>query len=107
MAASISFHTTTSGKSSGASVTFLQRWAMRRNIAIDGLPAQTGITMLAPSREDRSVDGSECARWVTKYSLGRAVLVQRGGSQMIVIDRKTGFLVGGSDPRKDGLALGW
>jgi gamma-glutamyltranspeptidase/glutathione hydrolase len=30
-----------------------------------------------------------------------------GGGQMIVIDRKTGFLVGGSDPRKDGLALGW
>jgi gamma-glutamyltranspeptidase/glutathione hydrolase len=30
-----------------------------------------------------------------------------GGGQMIVVDRKTGFLVGGSDPRKDGLALGW
>lgn len=30
-----------------------------------------------------------------------------GGGQAIVIDRKNGFLVGGSDARKDGLALGW
>jgi gamma-glutamyltranspeptidase/glutathione hydrolase len=30
-----------------------------------------------------------------------------GGGQMIVIDEKAGFLIGASDPRKDGLALGW
>ncbi|MDP3895414.1 MAG: gamma-glutamyltransferase family protein [Mesorhizobium sp.] len=30
-----------------------------------------------------------------------------GGGQMIVIDQANGFLVGGSDGRKDGLALGW
>lgn len=30
-----------------------------------------------------------------------------GGGQGIVVDRGRGVLVGGSDPRKDGLALGW
>lgn len=30
-----------------------------------------------------------------------------GGGQMIVIDNVNGFLVGASDPRKDGCALGW
>ena len=30
-----------------------------------------------------------------------------GGGQMIVLDHEKGCLVGGSDPRKDGVALGW
>ena len=30
-----------------------------------------------------------------------------GGGQVVRIDRRSGFLVAGSDPRKDGCALGW
>jgi gamma-glutamyltranspeptidase/glutathione hydrolase len=30
-----------------------------------------------------------------------------GGYQAVFIDPRTGVLMGGSDPRKDGLAIGW
>jgi gamma-glutamyltranspeptidase / glutathione hydrolase len=32
---------------------------------------------------------------------------QMGGYQAVLIDPRTGVLMGGSDPRKDGLAIGW
>ena len=32
---------------------------------------------------------------------------QMGGYQAIFIDPKTGVMLGGSDLRKDGLAIGW
>ncbi len=31
----------------------------------------------------------------------------QGAGQVIVVDHETGFLIGGSDPRKDGVAIGW
>lgn len=37
----------------------------------------------------------------------RQAAAPHGGGQMILIDHEHGFLIGGSDPRKDGLALGW
>jgi gamma-glutamyltranspeptidase/glutathione hydrolase len=30
-----------------------------------------------------------------------------GGGQMVVMDRENGVLIGASDPRKDGMALGY
>lgn len=32
---------------------------------------------------------------------------QMGGYQAVLVDRERGVLLGGSDPRKDGLAIGW
>jgi gamma-glutamyltranspeptidase/glutathione hydrolase len=42
-------------------------------------------------------------------ALGHQIILANsfGGGQMIVIDEDSGALLGGSDPRKDGCAIGW
>jgi len=59
------------------------------------LDAETGIS--GPIRDGMRRRGHEI----------RDAARPHGGGQMIVIDRDRGFLVGGSDPRKDGCAMGW
>ncbi len=61
----------------------------------DGLAAEAGIP--------ESVRAALNARG-HKVRDGRGAM---GGYQAVFIDPRTGVLMGGSDPRKDGLAIGW
>jgi len=61
----------------------------------DAIAAESGI--------GESVRGALMQRG-HKVRDGRSAM---GGYQAVFIDPKTGVLMGGSDPRKDGLAIGW
>lgn len=56
---------------------------------------------------EAGIPGEVRASLADKGHALRAAAKPHGGGQVIVIDEKNGFLIGGSDPRKDGLALGW
>jgi len=63
----------------------------------------TGTSLAIESGIDADVRHSLEARGHT-ISDGRGMM---GGFQGIRIDAKTGVMTGGSDVRKDGLAIGW
>jgi gamma-glutamyltranspeptidase/glutathione hydrolase len=62
-----------------------------------------GATLALESGIDGDVRGALEARGHVVVD-GRGLM---GGFQGILIDPRTGVLSGGSDPRKDGLAIGW
>jgi gamma-glutamyltranspeptidase/glutathione hydrolase len=59
------------------------------------IQCERGIPAEIMSRLDAM--GHDCVEWAKPH----------GGGQAIVIDRERGCLIGGSDPRKDGCALGY
>jgi gamma-glutamyltranspeptidase/glutathione hydrolase len=69
--------------------------AARMRHAVDVLALETGIA--ADVRQALEARGHETCD-------GRGAM---GGFQGVLIDPETGVLMGGSDPRKDGLAIGW
>ncbi len=84
------------------------------NLAAHGMDAQTAIdhprlfwgkdgVLDAEAGISATVRSGLAARG---HSIRDAVL-PHGGGQVIVIDRDNGFLIGGSDPRTDGMVAGW
>jgi gamma-glutamyltranspeptidase / glutathione hydrolase len=69
--------------------------AARFRHSIQGLALESGIS--APARYALTERGHSIINSVDAF----------GGYQGILIDRRTGVLMGGSDIRKDGLAIGW
>jgi gamma-glutamyltranspeptidase/glutathione hydrolase len=68
--------------------------AARINHGNNGLQIESAIGDAAPGLTERG----------HKVTVGAGSF---GGFQGIMIDPRTGVLMGGSDPRKDGLAIGW
>ncbi len=84
------------------------------NVADHGMDAQAAIDHARIFWEDDGALGCETGIGAdvreTLAAKGHRVVPASspwGGSQMIQIDEENGFLVGGSDPRKDGHAAGW
>jgi gamma-glutamyltranspeptidase/glutathione hydrolase len=79
-------------------------YAMDPQAAIDGPRAfHTGVAF----EVERSVPAATVAGLERKGHTVRVTLRPHGGGQAIMIDWEKGTLTGGSDPRKDGCALGY
>jgi len=78
-----------------------------------GLPPQAAITAprsFSDAGEMKVEHGYSDAVRRQLSEMGHKVVIPEaplGGAQAIVIDRELGVLIGGSDPRKDGCALGY
>ncbi len=85
-------------------LTNLVDWGMDPQAALDSPRVMAWPRELSVERGVRPEVRAELAR------RGHRVVeteVPHGGGQCILVDRRRGVLVGGSDPRKDGLALGF
>jgi gamma-glutamyltranspeptidase/glutathione hydrolase len=69
--------------------------AARVNHSANGLDVESAVS--AAARAGLTARGHQLLDVIGAY----------GGFQGILIDPRTGVLMGGSDPRKDGLAIGW
>jgi gamma-glutamyltranspeptidase/glutathione hydrolase len=83
------------------------------NLVDYGLDPQTAIDAPRAFVEEgklmleRGYDEAMIAALETKGHVVRRRAEPLGGAQAIVIDHARGVLIGASDPRKDGIALGW
>ena len=84
-------------------VTKLVDFGMDIQTAGESARMRHGDVLWLESAIDEEVRGALEARGHT-LSNGRGMM---GGFQGIMIDPESGVLMGGSDPRKDGLAIGW
>jgi gamma-glutamyltranspeptidase/glutathione hydrolase len=85
-------------------LTSIVDWGMDPQAAID-LPR--GMAYPGPFEAERGIPAATLERLA---AMGHEIVpaaAPLGGGQAVMIDRERGVLIGGSDPRKDGLALGY
>jgi gamma-glutamyltranspeptidase/glutathione hydrolase len=88
-----------------------QSWVLA-NMLHYGMDPQTAIDMprffpMASVEVERGIPAGVRAALEAKGHKLKELPLPHGGGQVIRIDRKNGVLIGGSDPRKDGCAMGY